>query len=77
MSSSIYWRPALKMDGEFVGKGVLKEMLYVKFGMPAILTTEDLNYLYGFRDAGTYFAEIKILINAIEQYKKIEIFLEN
>ena len=74
MSTSIYWKK-VKNEGIIVGGGRFKDILYNKFGCPAILAVKDLDYLEGLRDA-LFSDEAQILINAINDYVEIEIFIE-
>ena len=74
MSQSIHYKPVMN-NGIHIGGCALKNILQEKYGYPARLTAIDVSYLQGLHDAGI--ANAECLIEAIEKYSVIEIYLES
>lgn len=73
MSCSVMWKP-VSNEGNYVGGGSFRDILEKKYGFPAVLTYAHIEWLAGVRDSG--YEEAQILIDAIYEKNKIEIFLE-
>lgn len=55
----------------------LRDILKIKYNLTqgkATLTEDDLNYIYGLKDAGI--PDATKLITAINQHKKVELYIE-
>jgi hypothetical protein len=88
MGTSLYWEPVLKKKESKSLSNQLKYILAPTYwnhdgtlnGEEVYLTDKEINYLCGIRD-GTRDKEIKesveILINAIQKYGSVKIWLEN
>jgi hypothetical protein len=74
MSEKLYWEPVIHY-GTRVGEGDLKFILQSCSGLPRIMSSKDLDYLCGLRDARVSGAAE--LIKAIEGNSEIRVYLSN
>lgn len=73
MSCTLYWKPVAQDDNR-VGEIQLRNILEKKYGYPQKLDCCDLPYLLALKDAEV--EGVEELIEAIEKYDEIEIFLK-
>ena len=73
MSCSVFWKP-LYNSGKYVGQGAFRDILERKYTFPAELSHSDIPYLEGIKNCGH--GEAHVLIDAIDEYNVIKIFLE-
>jgi hypothetical protein len=74
MSNKLKWLP-YQEDGENLNDWKLINILCEHFNFPLILSNEHIDYFRGLRDAGV--KEAEHVIQAINAYKRIKIYIED